>query len=335
MTTALLTTARALWYTAPLRCEIRQETLPDLQGGDVLVKASYSAFSRGTERLVASGQVPTEEYDRMRAPFQDGTFPFPVKYGYCSVGTVIDGASELVGKPVFCLHPHQDYYIVPKSRVTPLPDELPQRRATLAANMETALNALWDSGAGPGDRIVVVGAGIVGLLVTHLAAQLPGAEVFTVDINDARRPHVEQFGATFCAADHVPDNADVVFHTSAHPSGLATALEAAGTEATVVELSWYGTKPVAVPLGGHFHAGRLRLISSQVGMVSHTRRARWDYARRMGAALTLLADPRFDRLLSNDVPFSRLGGDISSILDGNTETLTTTISYNEPLPYPS
>lgn len=295
--------ARAIWYVAPGKVEIRTAPLGTPPPGSAVVRTLFTGVSRGTERLVFSGEVGASEWQRMRAPMQEGQFPFPVKYGYCAVGVVDTGPRELQGQTVFCLHPHQDYFIAPAGMLTIVPTSLPARRATLAANMETALNALWDSGAGPADRIVVVGGGIVGLLVAYLAGRLPGADVTLVDREPKRADMAQQLGFAFAAPDAAPKGADVVFHASASAPGLATAIAAAGFEASVVELSWYGEAPVNVPLGGAFHSQRLRLVSTQVGQVSAGRRPRWDYARRMGAALALLADPRLDILVADEIAF--------------------------------
>ena len=295
--------ARSIWYTRKGVVELRAAPLPALAPDLVQVRSHYSGVSRGTERLVLSGQVPPGERERMRAPLQEGAFPFPVKYGYCATGVVEAGPQELVGRAVFCLHPHQDVFQAPFSFVVPVPDGVPLKRATLAANMETALNALWDSGAGPADRIVVVGGGVVGLLVGYLAARLPGAAVTVMDPVGERAGLAKTLGMGFAEPGKVPTGADVVFHTSASEAGLATAIAAAGLEATVVELSWYGDKPVNVALGGVFHSQRLRLVSSQVGQVSAARRPRWSYRRRLEAALALLADPVLDALFSEEIPF--------------------------------
>lgn len=323
--------ARGLWYVKPGVVELRQVRLPALGPEQVLVRALFSGVSRGTERLVSAGLVPEFEWQRMRAPLQEGDFPFPVKYGYCAVGEVEAGPKALVGRRVFCLHPHQDVFQAPASMAVPLPDALPARRATLAANMETALNALWDSGAGPADRIVVVGAGIVGLLVAYLAARLPGADVTVIDPAEARRPLVEEFGAQFVAPPQMPRSgrpgADVVFHTSASEAGLATAIAAAGLEGTVVELSWYGDKRVLVPLGDTFHSQRLKLISSQVGHVSAGRRIRWDYRRRMEAALRLLADDRLDALLTAEIAFDEAPARLPGLLAPDAPGLAPVIRY--------
>lgn len=296
--------ARALWYVAPGKVELRSETLGQLGDANLLVRSLFSATSRGTERQVLNGNIPSGEWKRMRAPLQSGDFPFPVKYGYCATGRVEAGPADLVGARVFVLHPHQDWFVAPASMAMTLPAAIPERRATLAANMETALNALWDGGAGPADHIVVVGAGVVGLLIAYLAARLPGARVTVTDIVPERATIAEELGARFAdARDLAGAGADVVFHTTASEAGAATALSACGLEGTVVEVSWYGNRPVALPLGEAFHSQRLRIVSSQVGLVSPGRRPRWDYRRRIEAAIALLDDPLLDRLLGAEIAF--------------------------------
>ncbi len=333
--------ARALWYTAPGEAELRDEILRNPAEDEVLVATSYSGVSRGTERLVMAGKVGRSEWDRMRAPMQAGDFPFPVKYGYCATGIVEAGDKQLIGRPVFVLHPHQDRFIAPSSMATPVPDGVPLRRATLAANMETALNALWDAGAAPADHIVVVGGGIVGLLVGYLAARLPGAEVTLVDVAEERRGLAESLGMRFVCPSSAPSgrlpagesegatkyDADVVFHTSASAPGLATAIGAAGMEATVVELSWYGAGTVAAPLGDAFHSRRLKLISSQVGQVSAGRRIRWSYRRRLTAALELLKDDRLDALITEEIAFEEAPAKLPAMLAPGAKGLAPVIAY--------
>ena len=316
--------ADALWYVAPMRAEIRPGHLA-AAAGSAVVRTLWSGLSRGTERLVASGRVPAAEHERMRAPLQEGNFPFPVKYGYCAVGTVEDGPVDLVDRTVFALHPHQTRFAAPAGFLSVVPDTVPARRAILAANMETALNGVWDSGAGPGDRIAVIGAGIVGLLVGYLARALPGSQVTVVDVVASRAAVAASLGLAFAAAP--PADCDVVFHTSAAPAGLAAAIDAAGLEASVVEMSWYGEGLQPVPLGGAFHSRRLRLLSSQVGQVSPSRRPRWSYGRRMAAALGLLADDRLDALITAEVPFADLPAAIPTLLAPGASGLATAIRY--------
>lgn len=313
-------TAQALWCVAPDRAEIR----PAAMGEGVAVKALFSGISRGTERLVSKGQVPVSEHDRMRGPGMEGTFPFPVKYGYCSVGRVMEGPME--GRCVFALFPHQTLYRLPQSSLTLLPEALPPERAVLAANMETALNILWDSGAAAGDRIAVIGAGVVGALVARLAAALPGADVVLLDINAARATLAEGLSVAFARPEAAPQECDVVIHTSATEAGLELALSIAGQGATVVEASWHGDKNVAVPLGGPFHSRRLRLIGSQVGQLPTARLPRWSYARRMSKALELLCDPALDVLISGETDFTALPEVYADIL-GAPETLCHRIRY--------
>lgn len=319
--------ARALWYAAKGVVEIRAETLGAPAADQVLVRTLFSGVSRGTERLVSAGLVGESEWQRMRAPLQVGEFPFPVKYGYCASGIVEAGPHELVGRPVFVLHPHQTRFLAPAAMAVPILDGVPPRRAVLAANMETALNALWDGGAGPADRIVVVGGGIVGLLVGYLAARLPGAEATLIDVAPERKRIAEALGMRFAAPAAAPSDADVVFHTSAAGQGLDTAITCAGTEATVVEMSWYGEASTSVRLGGAFHSRRLRLVASQVGQVAASHRARWAYRRRLEAALALLADARFDALLTDEIAFDDAPAKLPGLLQTGAPGLAPVIRY--------
>jgi NADPH:quinone reductase-like Zn-dependent oxidoreductase len=323
-------TARALWVEGPRAAAIRPAPLRELAPDEALVAMLWSGVSRGTERLVFEGRAPPSEYQRMRAPMQEGDFPFPVKYGYCAVGRVEEGPAGWPGKTVFCLHPHQDRFIAPVDRLRPVPASTPARRATLAANMETALNAIWDSGAGPGDRIIVIGAGVLGLLIAALATQLPGAEVTVIDLEPARGDVARGLGASFALPDDVDApaaQADIVFHTSASARGLSLALACAGLEGVIVEASWFGDAEPAIPLGGAFHANRLRLVSSQVGHVAPSRRARWSYARRLDKALELLGDARLDALITREVAFDDLPRELPSILAPGAPGLGAVVRY--------
>ena len=304
--------AQALWYVGKGRAELREEAADGGRAGMVGVRALFGAISRGTERLVFAGRVPDSEYERMRAPFMGGSFPFPVKYGYATVGRLEDGPSP--GMLVFALHPHQTLFTVPAEAVHPVPAGVPPSRAVLAANMETALNAVWDGAPGPADRIAVVGAGTVGLLVARLCARLPGAEVTVVDTAEARGKLVDALGGKFASPAAAPADCDLVFHASGSGAGLATALRCAGDEATIVELSWYGAGEVAAPLGHAFHSRRLRLVSSQVGKVAPSHRSRWTHARRLSAALALLDDAALDVLLAPAVDFTELPSRLPAIL---------------------
>jgi len=298
--------ARAFWVGAPGQGEIRAQQLRPPGPDELLIRTVASAISRGTESLVFRGEVPESEWRRMRCPFQEGEFPAPVKYGYSAVGVVEDGPIELLGRRVFCLHPHQDRFVVPRDAATEVAADVPDRRATLAANLETAVNGLWDAAPGPGDRIAVIGAGLVGCLVAALAVRLPGAEVELIDIDPARARIAEALGCRFASPPNAHPEADLVIHTSGAPEGLATALTIAGVEATVLEMSWYGSRAVPLALGGPFHSRRLTLRSSQVGMVPASRRSRWSHRRRLALALSLLRDPVFDLLLSGESAFATL-----------------------------
>jgi NADPH:quinone reductase-like Zn-dependent oxidoreductase len=325
----MTTTARAFWLRTPGHGEIREVTLPSPGPDDVLVRAVHSGVSRGTEALVFRGEVPRSQHRVMRAPFQDGEFPWPVKYGYLSVGVVEQGPVDLLGRTVFCLHPHQTAYVVPAGAVVPVPDDVPARRAVLAGTVETAVNALWDARPLIGDRVSVVGAGMVGCCVARLLARMPGTDVEIVDVDGSRAEVAGRLGARFALPGEATGDRDLVVHTSATGAGLQGSLDLLHPEGTVLELSWYGDREVVLSLGGAFHSGRLSVRASQVGVVAPARRytrTTWD---RLAFALDLLRDPAFDALLSGSSAFDELPDVLARLADGRLAALCHTISYDE------
>lgn len=321
--------ARAFWVRAPGAGEIRRATLAPPGPDEVLVRSLWSGVSRGTEALVFDGHVPESQYDVMRAPFQEGDFPGPVKYGYLSVGVVEEGPDHLVGRTVFCLYPHQTRYVVPAADVTVVPDAVPLRRAVLTGTMETAVNALWDAGPLVGDRVAVVGAGMVGCCVARLLAQIPGVEVTLVDVDASRAPVADALGVPLVAPVDAPHGRDLVVHASATSAGLQTALDLLAPDGTVVELSWYGDRPVQVSLGGSFHSTRLGIRASQVGEVAAARRGRRTTAQRRALALDLLRDPAYDALLTGTTPFDGLPDLLPRLASGELPALCHTIAYDQ------
>jgi 2-desacetyl-2-hydroxyethyl bacteriochlorophyllide A dehydrogenase len=319
--------ARAFWVAAPGRGEIRSEPLTTPSTSDVVVRSLYSGISRGTEALVFQGRVPATEHQRMRAPFQSGEFPAPVKYGYASVGRVERGPRELHDRTVFVLYPHQTRYVVPAQSVHLVPDDVPTSRAILAANLETALNGVWDAAPQIGDRVAVIGAGTVGCLVAWLTGRILGCAVELADTNSQRAAVARKLGVRFVTPDEASEDADVVIHASGSPAGLAAALRVAGFEATVVELSWYGNHTVPIALGESFHARRLTLKSSQVGSVARSQRGRWDSRRRMNLALTLLAHAELDVLITGESEFEALPEVMARLATAPDDTLCHRIRY--------
>jgi len=320
-------TARAFWIAAPGRGEIRSEPVGLAGNGEVEIETLYSAVSRGTETLVFTGKVPASEYERMRAPYQQGTFPGPVKYGYINVGRVVGGDAGLAGRTVFCLYPHQTRYVVSAAAVTPVPDNVPASRAVLTATLQTAVNGIWDAGPLPGDRIAVIGAGTVGCLVAWLAASVRGAEVELIDVDPRKEPVARAMGVRFRTPAEAAPDADLVIHASGAPAGLEQALELAGFEARIVEMSWYGTQPVELSLGGAFHSKRLRLVSSQVAGIPAAQRARWDYARRNALVMRLLAHAELDALIDAESPFDALPQVMQALVSGEDASVCHRITY--------
>ncbi len=326
--------AEALWTVGPACAALRAAELSPPSANEVQVRALASGISRGTESLVFHGRVPASEWERMRCPFQEGDFPFPVKYGYAMVGAVEAGPPALVGRRVFSLHPHQSLFNIPAQAAIPVPDAIPTPRAALAPQMETALNALWDAAPEAGARIAVVGGGVIGLLAAYLCARLAEAKVTLIDVNPARAALAKAMGLRFALPDAALGGCDLVFHASATGAGLTLALSLAAFEGTVIELSWYGDKAVAVDLGGPFHSQRLTLKASQVGAVAPSHRKDWDYRRRLMEALALCDDPRLDALVERSTPFAAIAGQMDDIL-ADPDTLCHLITYPEPPCSPS
>jgi threonine dehydrogenase-like Zn-dependent dehydrogenase len=322
-------TARAFWLRTPGHGEIRELTLPAPGPDEVLVRAVRSGISRGTEALVFRGEVPPSQWPVMRAPFQDGDFPGPVKYGYLSVGVVEQGPPDLRGRTVFCLHPHQTAYVVPATAVVPVPDGVPAPRAVLAGTVETAVNALWDAPPLVGDRVTVVGAGMVGCCVARLLARFPGTDVELVDVDPTRAEVAAGLGVRFAAPQQATGGRDLVVHASATAAGLQQSLDLLRTEGTVLEMSWYGDREVVLSLGGAFHSQRLGLRASQVGVVAPARRGSRTTRDRLALALDLLRDPAFDVLLTGSSRFDDLPEVMARLADGREPALCRTVVYDE------
>jgi NADPH:quinone reductase-like Zn-dependent oxidoreductase len=321
--------ARAFWVREPGRGEIRPAALPTPGPDDVLVHALRSGVSRGSETLVFRGGVPVSQYDLMRAPFQEGDFPGPLKYGYLSVGVVQRGPAELAGRTVFCLHPHQTAYVVPARSVVPVPDDVPPARAVLAGTVETAVNALWDAAPLLGDRVTVVGAGMVGCCVARLLARIPGVRVTLVDVDAARAGVAAALGVDFALPADAVEGQDLVVHTSATSAGLQHALELLVGEGTVIDLSWYGDAQVTLSLGASFHSRRLGIRASQVGLVAPARRTTRTTTDRLTLALELLRDPAFDVLLTGTSRFDELPEVLPRLAAGDLPALCHVITYGE------
>jgi threonine dehydrogenase-like Zn-dependent dehydrogenase len=320
--------AHAFWLSAPGRGEIRPVMLPEPGRDDVMVRTLRSGVSRGTESLVFRGGVPQTQYEAMRAPFQEGDFPGPVKYGYLSVGAVEQGPPELCGQTVFCLYPHQTAYVVPAAAVTVVPDGVPPARAVLAGTVETAVNALWDAAPLIGDRVTVVGAGMVGCCVARLLSRCPAVQVTLVDVDRGRADIAAALGVDFALPADAADGRDLVVHASATSDGLQRSLDLLADEGTVIDLSWYGDSDVRLSLGGAFHSRRLGIRASQVGTVSPARSARRTTADRLALALELLRDPAFDALVTGQSRFSELPDVMARLAAGSLPALCHIITYD-------
>ena len=321
----MLHDARAFWLREPGAGEIRSTTLAEPGPEEVLVRTLHSGVSRGTETLVFGGHVPASQYAAMRAPFQEGDFPAPVKYGYLNVGVVEEGPPQLLGRTVFCLYPHQTAYVVPAAAVVEVPEGVPAARAVLAGTVETAVNALWDAAPLVGDRVTVVGAGMVGSSVAALLARYPGVRVQLVDVDPARSAVAQRLGVDFALPTDAVGGRDLVVHASATSAGLQRSLDLLAPEGTVVELSWYGDREVGLSLGGSFHSRRLTMKSSQVGTVARPDRT---FAERLTLALDLLRDPAFDMLVTGESRFDELPEVLPALAAGKLPALCHLVTYD-------
>jgi hypothetical protein len=321
------TKATAYWTVGPGRGELRSEELPDPGPEEALVRSLYSGISKGTELVVHQAAVPPCVAEQMRAPHQEGSFPSPVKFGYLSVGVVEQGPADWVGQTVFCLHPHQDRYVVPVSSLTRVPDGVPPRRAVLTGTVETAVNALWEAGPRLGDRVAVIGAGLVGGMVATLLRTFPLSRLQLVDLDPARRELANALGVDFAHPDDALPDCDIVFHCSASEGGLERSLKLVGDEGEIIEMSWYADRKITIPLGEDFHARRLSIRASQVGAVARARRHRRTNADRLELAVSLLADPVFDAFLTGASGFTELPGVVQDLAGGRLEALCHVIEY--------
>lgn len=300
--------ARAYWVVEPGRGELRSVVLPERPPpGTSRVRTEYGSVSPGTERLVGLGLVPAALAGRMACRGMEGTFALPVKYGYCVVGTVVAGAAT--GRRVFAMHPHQDLADIADADLVELPVALPAARAVLVPNLETALNGVWDAELREGERAVVVGAGVVGLLTAYCLAALHGVEPVVVEATPERRRTARTL--PFVHRVLAPDEVEagtfaVAFHASGTPGGLQTALDAVGFEGRVVDLTWYGTQRVELDLGTTFHCQRKRILASQVAVVAPAMRATHGPRERLAEVLRLLGDPHLDALLGAPRTFADL-----------------------------
>ena len=329
------TQATAYWTTARGHGELRSEELSTPGPDEALVRTLYSGISKGTEMVVHRGSVPPRVAEEMRAPHQEGDFPGPVKFGYLSVGVVEDGPEAWLGQRVFCLNPHQDRYVVPISSLTRIPADVPSRRAVLTGTVETAVNALWEAGPRLGDRVAVVGAGLVGGMVATLLRTFPLGRLQLIDVDADREQLADALGVDFTHPDDALADCDIVFHCSASQEGLERSLQLVGDEGDVIEMSWYADREVTLPLGEDFHARRLSIRASQVGVVARARRHRRTNADRLDLAVQLLADPVFEAFLTGSSPFADLPDVVRDLASGARNALCHVIEYPQDPEVPS
>jgi 2-desacetyl-2-hydroxyethyl bacteriochlorophyllide A dehydrogenase len=328
----------AVWFPRARTVEIREEPIGDPGPGELRVRAVISALSHGTERLVYRGEVdPGLALD---LPTLAGGYGFPVKFGYASVGRVVAAGPHVgsigVGDLVFALHPHQVEYVVAASLAHRLPAGVSPEAGVFLANLDTALNVTLDAKAKPGDSVVIFGQGVVGLLLTQLLSRA-GVRVIAVEPASGRAAMSARCGAN--AVLRPADlalvrsmtggrGADLAIEASGNPGALQQAIDSVADEGTIVVCSWYGEKRVTLDLGGRFHRGRLRIVSSQVGGIDPSLAPRWDRPRRLAYATQLLSDLRLAELITHRFPFVR-AADAYALLDERAaDTIQVVLQYD-------
>ena len=269
--------AKTLWHTSSTQSEIRTLNIFPSEGNTCLVKAAFSMISTGTERTVALANVPQVLYGQMKVPYLEGDFSLPIKYGYSIVGEVISRDHALYGQAVHLMHPHQSLMWVNENTLSPIPEGIPMRRATLVSNLETALTAVWDAGLSVGDKVMVCGFGMIGALLAMIIKQIPAVALYIDEPNPERQALARSLGLQILEDE---TQFDMAFHTSGTSSGLQACIDKILATGKVIELSWYGDRSSKVYLGGDFHSGRKQIIASQVSNIPADRIYRWTYARR-------------------------------------------------------
>jgi len=318
---------RSLWHLSDSQSVIKENTAQNPSPSFLKIQSHFSLISTGTERLVACGEVPGSVHDDMKVPYMEGAFPFPIKYGYSLVGKVITEGHSMTGKLVHAMHPHQDFCLINESDLFEIHSNIPAQRATLASNLETALTAVWDAQVNIGDRVLIVGFGLIGSLIARLLSFIPAIYFQIIEIDKERIQHAEKLGFPVSAILRKHSKFDIAFHTSATAEGLQTCIDGVGLEGKIIELSWYGKKPVKINMGGSFHSQRKQIISSQVGKLPSKYNARWDMKRRKKVVFELLENALFDQQITHFIKFVDTPTFFADLRAGKAKGLAYCIEY--------
>ncbi len=318
----------ALWHLSESSTILKTTNIRNDHPTSCLIKSLYSLVSTGTERLVAQGKVPGNLQEAMKVPYMEGSFGFPLTYGYSLVGEIIEGPEHLISKNVHIMHPHQSMLYADEAHVALIPEDIPSKRAVLISNLETAINAVWDSEVTLGENVFVAGFGTIGSLLCQVLRKFPAIDLHVLEPNQARCEKARSWGFNAVQAITLPEPPfDVAFNTSCHENGLQVCIDSVGYEGKVVELSWYGTQSVNINLGKSFHHFRKQIISSQVSQIPGHKLSRWDYRRRKALAFDLLKDPFFDELLTDEISFEDAPVFFQNLRNGTIDSVGTTIKY--------
>jgi hypothetical protein len=316
------------WVVSPSQGQIRDTPMMSLSKDTLSLETLFTGISPGTERLVGMGKVPEECWEKMRCLYMEGSFDFPLKYGYSLVGQAITGSET--GKRFFVMHPHQSRVVVARSDALELPDWLPSQRATLIPNMETALNAVWDAQVSQKDKILIVGGGIIGILISFVLSKEYGIQPDFLEQDRQRIQYLKQLpwlGNSRLGTDYREGNYNIAFHTSSSSSGLQSGIDALAFEGRCIELSWYGTQSVSLQLGGSFHYQRKQIIASQVSAIAQPKRSLIDYSQRKEQVLGLLGDATLDILLQPAIAFLELPTFMSLLYQRQVHPVSPLVEY--------
>ncbi len=286
----------ALWHIDAEFSELRENISFKDIGNGVLIKSAYSLISTGTEKLIACGEVDNSFLPFMSVPYMAGRFSLPIKYGYSLVGKRTD-----TGQFIHAMHPHQSHCKIAEKDMAVIPEQLSPLKAALISNMETVINAIWDADIQGGEKVLIAGFGNIGCLLAETLTHYGVSEIHILEKEEWKKEIISSFG--FSTDVDIDANYDLAFDTTASKTGLQFCLDAVRSEGTVINLSWYGNRTIELSLGGSFHYGRKKIISSQVSVIPEKMKNSWDFKSRKKLVMDLLSQHPYEKYITHIIPF--------------------------------